>query len=57
MEQIDEASVPDTMPDTQPISAEASSEMTFHSSHAAFVDTFGGICTILSCGIAGYQII
>lgn len=29
---------------------------TFYSSHAAFVDTFGGVCTILSCGIAGYMI-
>ena len=28
----------------------------FYSSHAAFVDSFGGFCTLLSCGIAGYQI-
>ena len=27
---------------------------TFYSSHAAFVDNFGAIFTILSCGIAGY---
>ena len=27
------------------------------SSHAAFVDNFGAIFTVLSCGIAGYQIL
>jgi len=30
---------------------------TFDSSHAAFVDQFGAIFTLLSCGIAGYQIL
>ena len=31
-------------------------QKTFSSSHAAFADNFGLICTILSCGIVGYQI-
>lgn len=30
---------------------------TFDSSHAAFVDQFGTLLTVISCGIAGYQIL
>ena len=29
----------------------------YDSSHAAFIDKFGAVFTILSCGIAGYQIL
>lgn len=39
------------------VSSGSTDSGSFHSSHAAFVDNFGGFCTLLSCGIAGYQII
>ena len=37
-----------------PTAAIGGATTTFYSSHAAFVDNFGAIFTILSCGIAGY---
>ena len=47
-----------TIVDTTPVeSSIVNPTGTFYSSHAAFVDNFGALFTILSCGIAGYQIL
>ena len=53
---------PSVNPDVDGAAASPGSSLThptgsYDSSHAAFVDTFGAVFTVLSCGIAGYQIL